>query len=205
VVLLDEIEKAHPDAFNILLQVLDDGRLTDNKGVTVDFTNTIVIMTSNIGSHLISEEIEKSSGEMDEATYRSLQDRLLEQLRKTIRPEFLNRIDDIVIFHPLNQKHIRSIVDIQLQRVEKMLEKNRVKLNVSDKVKDWLAARGYDPVYGARPLKRVIQTEIVNQLAKHLIKREDETELSEFEATVSADGNRLEFAEVYDDAEAWAD
>ncbi|NBB77585.1 MAG: ATP-dependent chaperone ClpB [Bacteroidetes bacterium] len=205
VVLLDEIEKAHPDAFNILLQVLDDGRLTDNKGVTVDFTNTIVIMTSNIGSHLISEEIEKSSGEMDEATYRSLQDRLLEQLRKTIRPEFLNRIDDIVIFHPLNQQHIRKIVDIQLGRVEKMLEKNRVKLSVSDKVKDWLAARGYDPVYGARPLKRVIQTEIVNQLAKHLIKREDETEHSEFEATVSADGNRLEFAEVYDDADAWAD
>ncbi|NBC64698.1 MAG: ATP-dependent chaperone ClpB [Bacteroidetes bacterium] len=205
VVLLDEIEKAHPDAFNILLQVLDDGRLTDNKGVTVDFTNTIIIMTSNIGSHLISEEIEKSGGEMDEDTYRELQAKLLEQLRKTIRPEFLNRIDDVVVFHPLDQSHIRQIVDIQLRRVEKMLGRNKVSLSISDKAKDWLATRGYDPVYGARPLKRLIQTEIVNQLAKQLIKREDDNEQIEYEATVSKDGNRLEFVEVYSDAEAWAD
>jgi len=205
VVLLDEIEKAHPDAFNILLQVLDDGRLTDNKGVTVDFTNTIIIMTSNIGSHLISEEIEKSGGEMDEDTYRDLQAKLLEQLRKTIRPEFLNRIDDVVVFHPLDQSHIRQIVDIQLRRVEKMLGRNKVSLSISDKAKDWLATRGYDPVYGARPLKRLIQTEIVNQLAKQLIKREDDNEMIEYEATVSKDGNRLEFVEVYSDAEAWAD
>ncbi|MFO7846156.1 MAG: ATP-dependent chaperone ClpB, partial [Balneolaceae bacterium] len=116
VVLLDEIEKAHSDVFNILLQVLDDGRLTDNKGVTVDFTNTIVIMTSNIGSHLISDEIEKSGGEMDEDTYLELQNKLLERLRKTIRPEFLNRIDDVVVFHPLDKSHIRDIVDIQLKR-----------------------------------------------------------------------------------------
>ncbi|MDX1590322.1 MAG: ATP-dependent chaperone ClpB [Balneolaceae bacterium] len=205
VVLLDEIEKAHPDAFNILLQLLDDGRLTDNKGVTVDFTNTIVIMTSNIGSHLISEEIEKSGGEMDDQTYTELQNRLLEQLRKTIRPEFLNRIDDVVIFHPLDQRHIRQIVDIQLKRVEKMLSKNNVSLSVSAKVKDWLATRGYDPVYGARPLKRVIQTQIVNQLAKQLIQREDDSKHVEYEATVSKDGEKLEFAEVYSDAEAWAD
>lgn len=205
VVLLDEIEKAHPDAFNILLQVLDDGRLTDNKGVTVDFTNTIVIMTSNIGSHLISDQIEKTGGEMDEEMYRTLQDELLDQLRKTIRPEFLNRIDDVVIFHPLNQKHIRSIVDIQLKRIEKMLLRNKVSLSVTDKVKDWLAKRGYDPVYGARPLKRLIQTEIVNQLAKQLIKRDDDSQHIEYEATVSKDGNRLEFAEVFSDAEAWAD
>lgn len=205
VILLDEIEKAHPDAFNILLQILDDGRLTDNKGVTVDFTNTIIIMTSNIGSHLISEEIEKSGGEMDEETYRDLQAQLLEQLRKTIRPEFLNRIDDVVVFHPLDQRHIRQIVDIQLKRVEKMLGRNKVSLTISDKAKDWLASRGYDPVYGARPLKRLIQTEIVNQLAKQLIKREDDTQRIEYEATVSKDGNRLEFVEVYSDAEAWAD
>ena len=205
VVLLDEIEKAHPDAFNILLQVLDDGRLTDNKGVTVDFTNAIIIMTSNIGSHLISEEIEKSDGEMDPDTYRKLQDQLLELLRKTIRPEFLNRIDDIVVFHPLDQRHIRQIVDIQLARVDRMLAKNKVKLSVSDHVKDWLAVRGYDPVYGARPLKRVIQTQIVNQIAKQLIQREDDSRQVEYEATVSKDGNRLEFAEVYSDAEAWAD
>lgn len=205
VVLLDEIEKAHPDAFNILLQVLDDGRLTDNKGVTVDFTNTIIIMTSNIGSHLISEQIEKTGGEMDDETYRTLQDKLLDQLRKTIRPEFLNRIDDVVVFHPLDQSHIRKIVDIQLRRVEKMLNRNRVSLSVTDNVKDWLAARGYDPVYGARPLKRLIQTQIVNQLAKQLIQREDDTQEIEYEATVSKDGNNLEFAEVFSDAEAWAD
>jgi ATP-dependent Clp protease ATP-binding subunit ClpB len=205
VVLLDEIEKAHPDAFNILLQVLDDGRLTDNKGVTVDFTNTIVIMTSNIGSHLISEQIEKCGGEMDDATYSDLQDKLFDQLKKTIRPEFLNRIDDVVVFHPLDQRHIRQIVDIQLKRVEKLLQKNNVSISVSDNVKDWLAVRGYDPVYGARPLKRVIQTQIVNQLAKQLIRREDDSEGVEYEATVSKDGSKLEFAEVYSDAEAWAD
>lgn len=205
VVLLDEIEKAHSDVFNILLQVLDDGRLTDNKGVTVDFTNTIVIMTSNIGSHLISDEIEKSGGEMDEDTYLELQNKLLERLRKTIRPEFLNRIDDVVVFHPLDKSHIRDIVDIQLKRIHKMLGRNNVTLNVSDPVKDWLAVRGYDPVYGARPLKRVIQTQIVNQLAKQLIEREDESAAITYEATVSKTGNRLEFAEVYDDVEAWSD
>ncbi|TVR12971.1 MAG: ATP-dependent chaperone ClpB [Balneolaceae bacterium] len=205
VVLLDEIEKAHPDAFNILLQVLDDGRLTDNKGVTVDFTNTIIIMTSNIGSHIISEQIEKSGGEMDDTTYRKLQDQLLEQLRRTIRPEFLNRIDDVVIFHPLDQRHIRQIVDIQLQRVDRMLRKNKVAVSIPDNVKDWLAVRGYDPVYGARPLKRVIQTQIVNQLAKQLIKREDDSQGIEYEATISKNGEHLEFAEVFSDAEAWAD
>ena len=205
VVLLDEIEKAHPDAFNILLQVLDDGRLTDNKGVTVNFTNTIIIMTSNIGSHLISEEIEKSGGEMDHTTYIALQDKLLEQLRKAIRPEFLNRIDDVVVFHPLDKKHIRQIVDIQLKRVEKMLKKNKVTVSIPDNVKDWLAVRGYDPVYGARPLKRVMQTQMINQLAKQLIQREDEAGSVEFAATISKDGKKLEFAEVYSDAEAWAD
>lgn len=204
VVLLDEIEKAHPDAFNILLQVLDDGRLTDNKGVTVNFSNTIIIMTSNIGSHLISDEIGKSGGEMNQETYQNLQDQLIELLRKTIRPEFLNRIDDVVVFHPLDQRHIRQIVEIQLQRVDKMLQKNKVSLSVSDQVKDWLAVRGYDPVYGARPLKRVIQTQIVNQLAKQLIQREDETTGIDYETTISKDGNQLEFAEVFGDADKWA-
>lgn len=203
VILLDELEKAHPDVFNILLQVLDDGRLTDNKGVTVDFTNTIIIMTSNIGSHLIAEEIERSGGQMDGPTYAQMQEKLLELLRRTIRPEFLNRIDDVVIFHPLTREHIRAIVEIQLRRLDGMLEKNRVKLNISDAVKDWLAARGFDPAFGARPLKRVIQTSIVNQLAKHLIRRDDPSAFVEFDVSVSPDGSSLQFAEVYHDVEEW--
>jgi ATP-dependent Clp protease ATP-binding subunit ClpB len=203
VILLDEIEKAHPDVFNMLLQVLDEGRLTDNKGVTVDFTNTIIIMTSNIGSHLISEKIEETGGEFSEEVYSKLQDQLMDQLKKQIRPEFLNRVDDVIVFHPLEQEHIREIVDIQLRRVHKMLDKKDIKLSVSDNVKDWLAQRGYDPVYGARPLKRLIQTKIIDKLATELIKREEEDE-THFEATISKDGESIEFAEVYDDAEAWA-
>ena len=204
VILLDEIEKAHADVFNMLLQVLDEGRLTDNKGVTVDFTNTIIIMTSNLGSHLIQDEIEKSGGEFDDEVYNELQTKLMEQLKKTIRPEFLNRVDDIIVFHPLTQEHIRDIVDIQLRRVHRMLEKKDISLNISEGVKDWLASRGYDPVYGARPLKRLIQTQIVNKLATKLIKREEESP-AEYEATLSKDGESIEFAEVYKDAEAWAD
>ena len=204
VVLLDEVEKAHPDVFNILLQVLDEGRLTDNKGVTVNFTNTIIIMTSNIGSHLIQDKIEETGGRFSEEVYHELQDKLLDQLRKTIRPEFLNRVDDIIVFHPLSKEHIRMIVEIQLKRVDQMLEKRGVKVNITDGVKDWLAVRGYDPVYGARPLKRLIQTQIVNKLATHLIKRDDEGP-AEFEATLSPDGETIEFAEVFSDAEAWAD
>jgi len=203
VILLDEIEKAHADVFNMLLQVLDEGRLTDNKGVTVDFTNTIIIMTSNIGSHLISDKIEETGGEFTDEVYNKLQDKLMDQLKKQIRPEFLNRVDDVIVFHPLEKEHIREIVDIQLQRVHKMLEKKDIKLSVSDNVKDWLAERGYDPVYGARPLKRLIQTKIIDELATELLKREEESE-THFEATISEDGESIEFAEVYEDAEAWA-
>lgn len=204
VVLLDEIEKAHPDVFNILLQVLDEGRLTDNKGVTVDFTNTIIIMTSNIGSHLIQEKIEETGGDFTDEVYNELQNKLIDQLKKTIRPEFLNRVDDMIVFHPLTQEHIREIVDIQLKRVHQMLEKRNVKVNITDQVKDWLATRGYDPVYGARPLKRLIQTQIVNKLATELIKRDEEGAV-EFEATLAKGGESIEFAEVFRDAEAWAD
>ncbi|MEP2448866.1 MAG: AAA family ATPase, partial [Balneola sp.] len=203
VVLLDEIEKAHPDVFNILLQVLDEGRLTDNKGVTVDFKNTIIIMTSNIGSHLIVNEMEKSGGELSEEKYENLQNQLIEQLKKTIRPEFLNRVDDTIVFHPLGREHIRSIVDIQLRRVHQLLAKNKVTLHVSDNVKDWLAVRGYDPVYGARPLKRVLQQNITNKLATQLLMRDSEEPI-EFEATISKNGNEIDFAEVVDDPEKWA-
>ena len=204
VILLDEIEKAHADVFNMLLQVLDEGRLTDNKGVTVDFTNTIIIMTSNIGSHLISDKIEETGGEFTDEVYNQLQDQLMDQLKKQIRPEFLNRVDDVIVFHPLEKAHIRKIVDIQLRRVHKMLDKKDIKLSVSENVKDWLAERGYDPVYGARPLKRLIQSKIIDKLATELIKREEEGE-TKFEATISKDGEQIEFAEVYDDAEAWAE
>ncbi|MFH5831501.1 ATP-dependent chaperone ClpB [Halalkalibaculum sp. DA384] len=204
VILLDEIEKAHADVFNMLLQVLDEGRLTDNKGVTVDFTNTIIIMTSNIGSHLIQDKIEETGGAFTEEVYNELQDQLMDQLKKSIRPEFLNRVDDIIVFHPLNKEHIREIVDIQLKRVFEMLAKKNVRLSISDPVKDWLAERGYDPVYGARPLKRLIQRKIVDKLATELIKREEE-EVTQFEATLSKNGEEIEFAEVYDDVEAWAD
>lgn len=204
VVLLDEIEKAHPDVFNILLQVLDEGRLTDNKGVTVDFKNTIIIMTSNIGSHLIVNKVEKSGGELTDEQYNELQNELIDQLKKTIRPEFLNRVDDTIVFHPLNKEHIREIVDIQLERVYKLLAKNKVTLVVPENVKDWLAVRGYDPVYGARPLKRVIQQQITNKLATHLIMRDDE-EPVEYEATISKDGNSIDFAEVVRDPEKWVE
>ncbi len=204
VVLLDEIEKAHPDVFNILLQVLDEGRLTDNKGVTVDFKNTIIVMTSNIGSHLIVQEMEKSNGELSDEKYEELQNQLIDQLKKTIRPEFLNRVDDTIVFHPLGKEHIRSIVDIQLKHVYALLERNKVKLDVPDNIKDWLAIRGYDPVYGARPLKRVIQQNITNKLATKLIMR-DNDEPIEYEATLSKDGNSIDFAEVINDVEKWVE
>lgn len=204
VVLLDEIEKAHPDVFNILLQVLDEGRLTDNKGVTVDFKNTIIIMTSNIGSHLIVNEMEKSGGELDEEQYARLQEQLIDQLKKTIRPEFLNRVDDTIVFHPLGKSHIRSIVDIQLRRVHQLLAKNKVTLHIPEGVKDWLAIRGYDPVYGARPLKRVIQQNITNKLATQLIMR-DSDEPIEYEATINAAKDGIDFAEVVNDPEKWAE
>jgi ATP-dependent Clp protease ATP-binding subunit ClpB len=202
VILLDEVEKAHPDVFNILLQLLDDGRLTDNKGTTVDFKNTIIIMTSNIGSHLIVNEMEKSGGELNNEQYLTLQNQLVDQLKRIIRPEFLNRVDDITVFHPLGKQHIRSIVDIQLARVYQLLEKNNVFLTIPDSVKNWIADRGYDPIYGARPLKRVIQQNITNVLATKLIMREND-EAIEFEATISKDGHSVVFTEVINKLEKW--
>lgn len=204
VILLDEIEKAHPDVFNILLQVLDEGRLTDNKGVTVDFKNTIIIMTSNIGSHLIVNEMEKSGDELSQEQYEHLTNLLIDQLKKTIRPEFLNRVDDTIVFHPLSKKHIRSIVDIQLVRVHQLLAKNNVKLNIPDLVKDWLAERGFDPVYGARPLKRVIQQNITNVLATQLIMRDSDRPI-EYDATLNKAGDAIQFAEVVSDVESWVE
>lgn len=204
VILLDEIEKAHPDVFNVLLQVLDDGRLTDNKGVTVNFTNTVIIMTSNIGSHLIQQKIDASGGELVWDDYIELQKLLMDNLRQVIRPEFLNRVDDTIVFHPLGREHIRRIVDIQLARVHKLLEYNKIKLYVPDAVKDWLAARGYHASYGARPLKRLIQNEITNKLATILLSRDTEG-AAQYDVQVSKDGEALTFLEVFEDAGAWSE
>jgi len=169
VLLLDEIEKAHPDVFNILLQVLDDGRLTDNQGRTVNFKNTIIIMTSNLGSHLIQEKTGGVSDEEMENVMGDLRHSLTDLLRKTIRPEFLNRIDEVVLFKPLTRKEIRKIVDIQLRYVQKMLAQKEITLDVDDEAKDWLAKLGYDVTYGARPLKRTIQKYLTNPLSQELL------------------------------------
>ncbi|HEX9251968.1 MAG TPA: AAA family ATPase, partial [Ignavibacteriaceae bacterium] len=169
VVLLDEIEKAHTDVFNVLLQVLDDGRLTDNQGRTVNFKNTIIIMTSNLGSHLIQDRLEAFDENNVESFMGELRQQMHDLLRKTIRPEFLNRIDEVVLFKPLSRIEIREIVDLQLTRVEKMLKVKEITLDVSDEAKDWLAQLGYDVTYGARPLKRVIQKYLVNPLSQELL------------------------------------
>lgn len=166
VILLDEIEKAHPDVFNILLQLLDDGRLTDNKGRTVDCKNTIVIMTSNLGSDIISRTIGEHA---DAQTYEKVKAEVMALLRQTIRPEFLNRIDDVVVFHPLTQVQIKAIVGLQLAQLQAMLSKQEVSLNVSEGAVEWLAQRGYDPAYGARPVKRTLQRELINPLSKAII------------------------------------
>ena len=169
VILLDEIEKAHPDVFNILLQVLDDGRLTDNKGRVANFKNTIIIMTTNIGSHLIQESFEKITDENYFDVLEHTKEEVLTLLRKTVRPEFVNRIDEIIMFRPLSQKDIRKIVDIQVGIVRKRLEEAGVRIEISDAARDRLAKLGFDPQFGARPLKRVFQTEILNELSKQIL------------------------------------
>src|SRR5690606_7528063 len=174
VVLLDEIEKAHPDTFNILLQVLDEGRLTDNKGRLADFKNTIIIMTSNIGSHIIQEKFETLK-DMDTAM-ESAKTEVLGLLKQSVRPEFINRIDDIVMFTPLSQNDIRKIVDLQLKDVKKMLIKQGIVLDATDEAIKFLAKRGFDPQYGARPVKRVVQREVLNKLSKEILSGKIHTE-----------------------------
>jgi len=171
VVLLDEIEKAHPDVFNILLQVLDDGRLTDNKGRTVDFRNTIIIMTSNMGSHLIQENFsaafngERLDPEVVERTRRDV----VEMLKQQLKPEFLNRIDEVVMFEPLTRKDIEKIVDIQMGAITRMLAENGIHLEYDAAAREWIASAGYDPMFGARPVKRVVQREVINLLSKEIL------------------------------------
>ncbi len=169
VVLLDEIEKAHSDVFNVLLQVLDDGRLTDNQGRTVNFKNTIIIMTSNLGSNLIQEKLQTVDEDKFEDVVNDLREDLTLLLRRTIRPEFLNRIDEVVLFKPLTKDEIKQIVDIQLKDLQKMLDEKDIKLNVNEETKDWLVKLGYDVTFGARPLKRTIQKHLINPLSQELL------------------------------------
>jgi ATP-dependent Clp protease ATP-binding subunit ClpB len=169
VILLDEIEKAHPDVFNVLLQVLDDGRLTDNKGRMVNFKNTIIIMTSNMGSHIIQDNFENVSEDNKEEVVQKTKTGVMALLRQTIRPEFLNRIDEVIMFQPLMKKEIKGIIRLQLDGLKQLVAANGINLQFSDYVFDFLAENGYDPQFGARPLKRLIQKEIVNQLSKRIL------------------------------------
>ena len=168
VVLLDEIEKAHPDTFNILLQLLDEGRLTDNKGRTADFKNTIIIMTSNMGSAIIQEKFETLQGGIEAAT-ESAKVEVLALLKQTVRPEFINRIDEIVMFTPLTTDNIKQIVGLQLKSVTKMLAKQNIVLDATPEAISYLSAKGYDPQFGARPVKRIIQKEVLNMLSREIL------------------------------------
>jgi ATP-dependent Clp protease ATP-binding subunit ClpA len=169
VVLLDEIEKAHPDVFNILLQILDDGRLTDSKGRTVNFKNTIIIMTSNIGAQLIQGEMEHLEGRDAETVVAGLQERLFQLLKQQVRPEFLNRIDEVILFTPLTREHLREIVTIQFKRIKETARRQRLTLEITDDALMWLAKTGFDPAFGARPLKRVLQRQITNHLSEMIL------------------------------------
>ncbi len=193
VVLLDEIEKAHPDVFNILLQVLDDGRLTDNKGRTVDFRNTIIIMTSNMGSHIIQENFSAAfdgSAVSKDVVERTRRD-VVELLKVQLKPEFLNRIDEIVMFEPLTRHDIEQIVDIQMATIKRMLQQNGITLEYTPAARELIARLGYDPLFGARPVKRVIQREVVNTLSKHILAGDV---VREKPITIDADGEKLLFS-----------
>ena len=169
VVLFDEIEKAHPDVFNVLLQVLDDGRLTDNKGRTVNFKNTIIIMTSNLGSSLIRERFENLNAENRKSVIEQTRNDVLTMLKQTIRPEFLNRIDETIMFTPLDEKQIAQIVELQLKAVKKMLHSSGLEMDYTTASVNLLAQAGYDPEFGARPVKRAIQNLVLNQLSRDII------------------------------------
>jgi ATP-dependent Clp protease ATP-binding subunit ClpB len=168
VILLDEIEKAHPDTFNILLQVLDEGRLTDNKGRLADFKNTIIIMTSNMGSQIIQDKFDNLKGSIEDTT-EAAKVEVLGLLKQTVRPEFINRIDEIVMFTPLTNANIAQIVGLQLKSVKKMLALQGISLDATSEAIDYLSEKGYDPQFGARPVKRVIQRDVLNQLSKEIL------------------------------------
>lgn len=191
VVLFDEIEKAHPDVFNVLLQVLDDGRLTDNKGRTVNFKNTLIIMTSNIGSSLIRENFERINGFNHDEIIESTKSQVFELLKQTIRPEFLNRVDELIMFAPLNEEQIEEIVKLQLTQVQKLLGTNGIQLHLSDEALHFIAQRGYDPQFGARPVKRALQRLLLNQLSKAILSGQINPNSS---IQVELDGEELKFS-----------
>jgi ATP-dependent Clp protease ATP-binding subunit ClpB len=186
VVLLDEIEKAHPDVFNILLQVLEDGRLTDNKGRVANFKNTIIIMTSNIGSDVIRENFSRIDAGNEEEIVEKTRNMVYELLKTSVRPEFLNRIDEVIMFRPLSRKDIRGIVEIQLNNLKGTLAKQGISLAITPQAMDWLADEGYHPEFGARPLKRVIQKRVLRQLSRQML-----------EGTIEADSHMV--LDVFDD------
>ena len=188
--MFDEIEKAHPDVFNTLLQVLDDGRLTDNKGRVVNFKNTIIIMTSNLGSSLIAEKFENITDENREKTLAEAKEDVLGLLKETIRPEFLNRIDEIIMFSPLSKEDTKAIVDMQIASLHKMLKESDVELNVTEDARALIAQEGYDPQFGARPIKRTIQRLLLNELSKALISQSVNRDKP---IVVDRDGDHLKF------------
>jgi ATP-dependent Clp protease ATP-binding subunit ClpB len=183
VILLDEVEKAHPDVFNVLLQVLDDGRLTDGQGRTVDFRNCVIVMTSNLGSQMIQE----LAGEQN---YAAMKEAVMGVVSQHFRPEFINRVDDVVVFHPLGREHIREIVDIQLSYLHKRLADREMAVVLTDAAKDKLATAGFDPVYGARPLRRAIQLQVENPLAQEILQGKFKPGDT---ITVGVSGDKLEF------------
>ncbi len=190
VILLDEIEKAHPDVFNILLQVLEDGRLTDNKGRTADFKNTIIIMTSNIGSNILQQRMEHMTDENREQTIDQCKMEVLNLLKRSIRPEFLNRIDEVIMFKPLTREEIKGIVALQIKQLQKMMKENNLEITVAPEAIDWIAEAGFDPQFGARPLKRVIQRQLLNKLSVELLAGNLENKK---QVTVEKDGEDLVF------------
>jgi ATP-dependent Clp protease ATP-binding subunit ClpB len=191
VVLFDEIEKAHPDVFNILLQVLDDGRLTDNKGRFVNFKNTIIILTSNMGSHLIRENFARLNDENHDEVVETTKNDVLELLKENVRPEFLNRIDEVIMFTPLNKDEIRSIIGLQLDNIKRMLAANDISMTVTDKAVDYICDKGYDTEFGARPVKRTIHRLILNQLSKEIIAQNIDKNSP---IIIDADENGLKFS-----------
>jgi ATP-dependent Clp protease ATP-binding subunit ClpB len=194
VILLDEIEKAHPDVFNILLQVLDDGRLTDNKGRVANFKNTIIIMTTNIGSHVIQESFEKMTDSNQEEVIEQTKLKVFELLKQSMRPEFLNRIDETIMFKPLSKEDMYKIVTIQFDLIQKRLLESGIRLEADEKVLKHLAALGYDPQFGARPLKRVLQRELLNALSKDILS--GKIDKDSIVGITLADDNSIEFVNL---------